>query len=132
MRHLLILALLIGIGSRAHGKESWFCTDEASEVRGDSVKACGLGYGRNEGEARADAFYAARLEFWRLCHLSDTCKGFNVSVTPGRISCEESHEKVSAYDFGHRSWSCARLLTFTVDRENTHKLGPGDDYPENR
>lgn len=109
--------------------DEWLCKREASQMEGDAVKACGIGYGINEAEARRRAFYAAQLEFWRLCHISSNCKGHDVSVEPGRLECVERALPATSLE-NYKKWTCHRLLTFTVDKTKTHNVGPRDDYPE--
>src|SRR5713101_740046 len=100
---LLILANVI---SRCCLAGDWLCTQEASQRRGDSILACGIGIGRDENSARSAAFENAKAEFMRLCNLSEDCRWHKFNVTPSRTDCEEKDGLIS----------CQRLLSFEIQQ----------------
>lgn len=116
MRLILILMVLIAT-TTAQADSGWFCAHETSKLEGDDLKACGTGTGASEMIARKDAFYEAHLEFWHLCQLSDNCRGYPVSIIPGRTVCAEKKSPPTGYTEYFR-WRCERMLTFIVDRSN--------------
>lgn len=97
MRTIILLLLLFP--QLALAQEQWLCTMESSQRRGDSIYACGIGFGAEESQARAAAFKDAKDEFQRLCETSD-CKRY--SIDPKRTTCEDT---VSG-------WKCYRLLVY--------------------
>lgn len=82
----------------------WLCTEEASQRTGSLIRACGIGQGADENEARLKAFDAAKTEFGKVCEASDDCKGHQVSVEPARTACEKTPAGVKCY----------RLIVFTI------------------
>lgn len=116
MIRFLILVIGILMFDRAIAKETWFCTEEASQLSGNGdLKACGKGLGATEQIARQRAFHEAHMEFWKLCQASSTCKGYQVSIVPGRETCEEKKSPPTGY-IEYTRWTCYRMLTFIVDR----------------
>lgn len=97
----MILSLLISV---AFASDSWLCTTQASKVQGDQILVCGIGIGKDEATARQKALAKAKEEFNDLCDLSDSCRDHEVSVTPGRTSCETINH----------GYKCHRLLSFTI------------------
>lgn len=98
------LALSLFLGSAAFAGDSWLCTSESSELRGDSVAACGIGEAKNEGDARKMAFDRAKIEFNGICGPGTECGDNKYTVNPKRTSCEESGGL----------WKCYRLVVFRV------------------
>ena len=96
------LFLLI-IGNNAYSSNSWLCTEEASQRRGNSIYSCGIGEAGDEAEARLRALDSAKTEFSRLCEASDDCRGHKIDVEPGRTTCES----------GER-YKCYRLVIFKI------------------
>jgi len=105
---MIFLSLLI---STAFATDSWFCTTQASKIQNASVVSCGIGIGQDEATARAKALANAKEEFDFICHASDGCLDRNVSVSPGRTSCEGNHGLVKCY----------RMVTFTIGEKNKAK-----------
>ena len=94
----VVLCLLVGPIARA----DWFCTDQSSERRGDSILACG------EGDTAQIAFDEAWKEFRRICARSADCRYHDVIVTPQRT--EIIHR---THNHGHKK-KYRRLLAFEI------------------
>jgi thiamine pyrophosphokinase len=109
MRYLM-LGLLISSHLVA---ADWLCTEEASQRKGNSIYACGIGEGSDEGAARLTAFDAAKIEFSKICSASDDCKMHRIAVSPERTACEKS--------FGR--FKCYRLIVFAIGEEVELKDG---------
>lgn len=100
-----MLALILSIILlKAHSVETWLCTSQASKVQGSSILACGVGLGKDEEQARAKAFDAAKAEFDRICQASSTCKDRPFTLEPKRTTCDQ--------DGG--GWKCYRLLAYSI------------------
>lgn len=63
--------------------EQWICVEASSQKQGKVISACGIGMGKNENEARLNAFDNAKTEFQRVCLSSDDCK----MCLKDKISC---------------------------------------------
>jgi len=81
------LFLAIFLLSSINAYADWLCTEEASQLRGDSVIACGVGLGPTEAMARQDALEKAKQEFEGICEQSYHCRGHETKVEPLRNSC---------------------------------------------
>jgi hypothetical protein len=88
---------------------NWYCTEVASERSGDLIRACGVGEGRDENEARARAFENAKKEFANICRASDDCKTKKVSVNPQRSECSLE---------ANGRFKCRRLIEVIVSEED--------------
>jgi hypothetical protein len=108
MRTLILLALIPFPAFAA----DWLCGQEASQRRGSSILACGIGTGSDENEARSKAFDAAKTEFGKVCQSSDDCRGHEITVEPARTSCEMTDGKMT----------CHRLLTFTIGKKGDREI----------
>lgn len=95
--------------STVFAAESWLCSTQSSKIVGDHVKACGVGHGINEDQARSSAFDSAQIEFKKLCKISSSCRDHKVTVDPKRTTCDQVGKK----------WKCYRLLEFTIQDEKT-------------
>lgn len=119
MMRLILIAIVLIAYPEVQASDKWFCTDQSSEMSGDSVKVCGIGHGEIEEIARKDALSEAEREFNTICRMSSTCHGYPSSVIPGRITCEKSNSPETGYNDPFR-WRCYRMLTFTIDRSKGH------------
>lgn len=103
----------------------WLCV-EASSVRiNNTIRACGVGEGRDENEARSVAFDNASAEFKRVCDPSIDCNHNAINVEPARTSCERTEA----------GYKCYRMVVFSIQRihnyktaENDSESGPGKIY----
>lgn len=94
--------------------EQWSCNDNSSRLIDDGeVQVCGTSTDNTVETAKAWAFHEAHMEFWRMCMASSTCKGYEVSMTPGRMECTEKPYRGLIYK---SRWTCKRSVTFTIDR----------------
>lgn len=84
--------------------DTWLCTEEASQVRGNAVLACGVAIGSDENDARTKAFENAKAEFMRVCSESDVCNNRQITVEPNRTSCNPING----------AYKCYRLVTFNI------------------
>lgn len=100
---LLVLLILFLCFSKCFAGD-WLCTEEASQRRGSSVLACGIGHGASEEEARDKALDAAAVEFKKICDLSSDCHRENVKANPQRTECEKERT----------GYSCRRLVQFEM------------------
>lgn len=99
---IIILESSLALGAE---KDSWLCTEEASQRRGSNIESCGVGVGQNEQEAREDAFTGAEHEFNRICRSSADCNSNKVIITPRRTSCEQKPDGL---------FVCHRLLEYAM------------------
>lgn len=102
MGSIIVLESSIALGAE---KDSWLCTEEASQRRGATIESCGVGVGQNEQEAREDAFTGAEHEFNRICKSSADCDSNKVIITPKRTSCEQKPDGL---------FICHRLLEYAM------------------
>jgi hypothetical protein len=93
----------------------WFCTEAASQRKGSSIYACGVGYGKDENGARLNAFDNAKREFARVCSESDDCHGRALSVEPGRTTCGKKEG----------GYQCHRLVIFSIGGSSSGNVRPG-------
>ena len=103
MRFLLII-LILSVSHPTFG--AWYCNQVASEwmEKGKSLSACGVGYGRDENEARLDAFENAKKEFNTVCGKETGCSDKIVNIDPQKSDC-------NAIPIGH---TCRRLFYFHI------------------
>ena len=115
-RSLFGVAIRVGVGlllmkliavARAEEPENWFCKENASQRRGNSIYSCGVGLGKDENEARVRAFDNATAEFSKVCHASDDCNGHEISADPKRTTCAPD---------GRDKFKCYRLVVFAIGR----------------
>lgn len=102
--------LLLLLSANSFAAEDWFCSEESSEKRGNSIYACGIGEGPSESDARSSALDNAKLEFSKLCTISDDCRGHRVIARPARTTCEP----------GYR---CYRMVVFTIQSVSADATG---------
>jgi hypothetical protein len=95
----LITALIVSKIALA----GWYCTEVASEKKGNSIYACGIGTAVNEDKARTEAFKSAEAEFQNICQASEDCRGKAYNTDPLRTECVTNKDNVT----------CHRLLVFT-------------------
>jgi hypothetical protein len=113
MRTILVLFILI---LADFARADWVCADHASVLKDDGeITICGEAWGMGSDEAKKWAFHQAHLEFWRMCMASSTCKGYEVSIVPGRMECSKVKAKFKDY-LGREKWACKRAVTFVIDR----------------
>lgn len=105
----LLATSLCGSGWAA----DWLCQEEASQRHGNEIYACGIGAGKDENDARLDAFDNAKKEFERICQISDDCKGRMISVRPQRTACEQKP----------KNYSCHRLVVFEIQERGAASIG---------
>lgn len=103
----ILTALLFLLADNSFAKSEWLCTEASSQRRGDSIYSCGIGSGKDENEARLNAFDNSKKEFNRICDSSDDCKGHEISVNPERTACEK----------GTNTFKCYRLIVFTINEK---------------
>lgn len=103
MKHLVLVLILIN-SLEAHS--AWYCNQVASEwtENGKTLSACGVGYGKDENEARLDAFENAKMEFKNVCGKETSCAGRRVNIEPQRSECSPTEE----------GFTCRRLFNFLV------------------
>lgn len=88
----------------AFAKDEWFCTSESSAILQGKVQACGIGIGKDESEARLNAFDNAQAEFRKLCEASDRCHGRETDVEPKRTTCTATAT----------GFKCYRMIVFEI------------------
>lgn len=101
--HLLILLLPLN----AHS--AWYCNEVASEwvEQGKTLSSCGVGYGKDENEARLNAFENAKKEFNTVCGKETSCAGRVVNIDPQRADCNMMDGQ----------FTCHRLFHFYITAE---------------
>jgi hypothetical protein len=99
---LLILILLL-CPSFSHA-DQWFCTDEASQRTGDTIKVCGIGESKEEGPARIKALQNSQQEFYELCRMSSDCIDHYVVSAPLRTECTKEDG----------IYKCYRMVQYTI------------------
>lgn len=100
----ILMRLLMLISSSTYAAEDWLCTEESSQRSNDVVKACGVGMGFTEQEARKDAFNTAYAEFKALCDVSSDCQNHAVIATPKRTTCQ----------LDGQIYKCYRLVEYRI------------------
>lgn len=90
--------------SQVYASDQWLCKEASSERNGMQISSCGIGYGRNENEARLSAFENAKKEFTAICSSDTDCGNREISVSPARTSCEVSMN----------GYQCYRMIVFTL------------------
>ena len=110
---LILLILTSFVSLSVYASEDWFCTSQSSKVEGESVKACGVGIGKDENEARLKAFDAAKDEFLRVCAASDGCRDRSTSIEPERTSCAKDAT----------GFKCYRMVRFALGEKSAAKQG---------
>jgi hypothetical protein len=100
MKALLAILLILSASAQA---DDWLCKQESSIELGDDFHACGIGHGKDENDARGEAFNNAKSEFERVCSASYGCNPKTVAAKPGRTDC---HASPTGY-------KCYRLVVFT-------------------
>lgn len=106
MRYLIhLLIFLIPFTARSE----WYCNQVASEwlEKGRTLSSCGVGYGKNEDEARVDAFESAKKEFNIVCGKETACAGRVINIDPQKSDCSSEDGK----------FTCRRLFYFHVTDE---------------
>lgn len=109
-----LLSLLSSLSLDA-AQADWVCDSNTSKMNnsdGTGVTVCGSGVGPKIDDAKARALHEAHMEFWRLCMISASCKGYPVSIIPQRTECEEKNKRTGSYT----RFSCRRSFTFIIDR----------------
>ena len=109
---LVFTSLLLAMN--CEGQESWLCTEDSTQVRSDSVLACGIGQAQTEGDARRLAFKSARAEFDQVCGPNTECSTHRYSVEPQRSSCGRIDGQ----------WKCYRLVQFKMKSEPKRTVSP--------
>jgi len=112
MKQVLMIIVLI-ITSRSLAKEDWLCTQESSLMEDSNILACGVASGKDENEARSKAFDNAKLEFDKLCAISNRCNRKQVNVVPKRTTCDRTL----------MGYKCYRLLVFNI-QDKAHTRAP--------
>lgn len=97
----LILSLLV---NTSQASENWFCKEESSVRRDNSIEACGTASSVDYDKAKALAFESAKNEFNRVCRASSDCAGHDISINPKRTSCDQKDG----------IFTCYRLLEFVI------------------
>jgi len=114
MKQLIAITFLLLVSRYAFSAD-WYCKEVASEwmEKGKSLQTCGIGYGRNENEARADAFKNAQKEFKNVCNKNSRCYNKVTNVDPKRTECKRSNS----------GYICHRLINFIItDEEKEEEL----------
>lgn len=101
----LLISLLFSLDARA----DWFCTEGASDRRGNSFYSCGVASAQTESDARDQALNNAQTEFTKLCSASSDCIGHSVSIDPKRNECVKDGSGIT----------CRRLVVFTIGELQT-------------
>lgn len=115
-----MLALILSLFSVAQASENWLCVTQASKVQGTTVLACGVGSGKDEDQARTNAFNSAKLEFERICSASNDCEPKNYAVEPKRTTCDQDGSE----------WKCYRLLAYAFQSVRPSKDGKPSRNPK--
>lgn len=100
--------------------DNWLCKEASSERNGADIHACGIGYGKDENEARLSAFDNAKKEFSAFCVASDDCRDHEINVVPSRTSCESNNGK----------YQCYRMIIFKIGMMTEAPPPPGSSYED--
>ena len=79
------------------GLAKWICHETASLKQENTVFSCGVGTGKTEAAARADARTNANQEFKMICSEDIKCKGYKTEISPMRNSCVKSAKGYKCY-----------------------------------
>lgn len=102
---LMKTALLLLLVSNVAFSDDWICRHEAGKREGNTILACGIGIGMDEGTARHAALNDAKREFQSICEMSVDCREKDVTVDPQRTECGLNKRGVM---------QCYRLLVITL------------------
>ena len=104
MRVLIHVVFTIFFTNNAYS--SWYCNQVASEwvEHGKTLSACGVGYGKDENEARINAFENAKKEFNNVCGKETSCAGRMVNIDPQKSDCGGKED----------GFTCRRLFYFHI------------------
>lgn len=103
MKTIIILLSLL-ILSPAYAE--WYCEKVASAwmEKGVMLQACGIGYGKDENDARLDAFNNAKKEFENICNADTNCANNVINIDPQRTACDKTEE----------GYTCHRLVYYHI------------------
>lgn len=112
MRFLSIVIMSL-IASRSLASDpSWFCTEAASKRLGSEFQACGAGIGRDEEQARRNAYTSAWNEFVAVCNstpVENYCLHHKYMTIPERNDCRMIPQKeIGVYG----AYKCYRMVRF--------------------
>jgi hypothetical protein len=108
---MILMTAVMALKVWAEDNNSWVCTEQASQVHGSEIYACGIGIGKTENDARAQAFDNAKAEYERVCNASDNCRGRQVKADPRRLTCEPAGAAIKCY----------RMVVFSIDQSDPSK-----------
>ncbi len=97
-RILYLLGIHLCCLLSAHTAQAeWFCTEGASERRGNYILACGIAADSDEDRARKEALHNAFEELDLVCGRSADCRDFELNIEPKRNDCARSNEVYKCY-----------------------------------
>jgi hypothetical protein len=102
----LFALFILSFSFCAHADE-WICKEASSLRTANQISSCGIGYGKDENEARQSALNHAGDEFRSVCSLSADCTGHEILANPMRTSC----------DVKNGQFQCYRMIVFTIGQK---------------
>lgn len=101
---LILLSPMLAETDSSGAETSWLCTEEASQRLENSIMSCGIGTGKDENQARLNAFDQAKNEFNKICDTSVDCRKHEISAEPRRTTCQQDG----------KGFKCYRLVAFYI------------------
>jgi len=106
MKTLITLILMLVLEGQASASEQWRCTEEGITREGNTFVSCGMSVDYKEDIAKENALIVATTDFQMLCDIDTGCKNHEVTVNPGRTTCEKLSN-----DYHYK---CFRIVRFTI------------------
>ena len=110
----VLYALILFLPLKANA--GWYCNQVASAwlEEGRILSTCGIGYGKDEEEARVNAFESAKREFRSVCSEATSCANKVFNIDPQKSEC--------SFD---GKFTCRRLFYFHISND----VAPKKDVP---
>ncbi|MCR9204805.1 MAG: hypothetical protein NXH75_09520, partial [Halobacteriovoraceae bacterium] len=108
---LKIFFLFLFLHFSANTKAGWLCHEASSMREGRILTTCGIGYGKNEAQARENALEKAYKELDSICDRSVDCKNQELYIEPLRNECL----------FEGKQHKCYRGITATITKRKRPK-----------
>ena len=91
---------------------SWICREASSTRMGEIILSCGIGRSSAKQKAKIGARESALEEFNRICSLSNSCRPYEVNITPKRTECLKKSE----------TFTCYRAIEFQITNKKKKDL----------
>jgi hypothetical protein len=114
------LALTCLVINNAYAGEDWRCTQEGITREGTVFVSCGTGESGNLAFAKDMAFSSAKHQFTQICYMDSECSHREISVEPGRTTCEEFEGRGIGGLHKPIRHRCFSLIRFAMGKKTKH------------